>query len=140
MNMRLIDEITQRQLRKDLPDFGPGDTVKVHVKIVEGDKKRIQVFQGVVIAVRGSGIHKAVTVRKMSSQVGVERVFPLHSPIVDKIQVVRRGYVRRSKLYYLRDRTGKAARIKESRKAQKIDKAVSETAAVPVEVVTDVQE
>jgi large subunit ribosomal protein L19 len=140
MNMRLIDEITQRQLRKDLPDFGPGDTVKVHVKIVEGDKKRIQVFQGVVIAVRGSGIHKAVTVRKMSSQVGVERVFPLHSPIVDKIEVVRRGDVRRSKLYYLRDRTGKAARIKESRKAQKIDKAVSETAAVPVEVVTDVQE
>jgi len=127
-------------LRKDLPDFGPGDTVKVHVKIVEGDKKRIQVFQGVVIAVRGSGIHKAVTVRKMSSQVGVERVFPLHSPIVDKIEVVRRGDVRRSKLYYLRDRTGKAARIKESRKAQKIDKAVSETAAVPVEVVTDVQE
>ena len=140
MNMRLIDEITQRQLRKDLPDFGPGDTVKVHVKIVEGDKKRIQVFQGVVIAVRGSSIHKAVTVRKMSSQVGVERVFPLHSPIVDKIEVVRRGDVRRSKLYYLRDRTGKAARIKESRKAPKIDKAVSETAAVPVEVVTDVQE
>ena len=71
MNMRLIDEITQRQLRKDLPDFGPGDTVKVHVKIVEGDKKRIQIFQGVVIAIRGSGIHKAITVRKMSSQVGV---------------------------------------------------------------------
>jgi large subunit ribosomal protein L19 len=140
MNMRLIDEITQRQLRKDLPDFGPGDTVKVHVKIVEGDKKRIQIFQGVVIAIRGSGIHKAITVRKMSSQVGVERVFPLHSPIVDKIEVVRRGDVRRSKLYYLRERTGKAARIKESRKAQKIDKAVSETAAIPAEVVADVQE
>lgn len=140
MNMRLIDEITQRQLRKDLPDFGPGDTVKVHVKIVEGDKKRIQIFQGVVIAIRGSGIHKAITVRKMSSQVGVERVFPLHSPIVDKIEVVRRGDVRRSKLYYLRERTGKAARIKESRKAQKIDKAVSETATIPAEVVADVQE
>lgn len=116
MNMKLIDEITQRQLRKDLPNFGPGDTVKVHVKIVEGDKKRIQIFQGDVIAIRGNGINKAATVRKMSGQIGVERVFPLHSPVVDKIEVIRRGDVRRAKLYYLRDRTGKAARIKESRK------------------------
>lgn len=140
MNMKLIDEITQRQLRKDLPNFGPGDTVKVHVKIVEGDKKRIQIFQGDVIAIRGNGINKAATVRKMSGQIGVERVFPLHSPVVDKIEVIRRGDVRRAKLYYLRDRTGKAARIKESRKTPRNEKAAPKVAPTPANVVVEAQE
>ncbi|OUM96385.1 MAG: 50S ribosomal protein L19 [Thermobacillus sp. ZCTH02-B1] len=110
---QLVREITQEQLRKDIPDFRPGDTLRVHVKVIEGSRERIQVFEGVVIKRRGSGISETFTVRKISYGVGVERTFPLHSPRIDKIEVVRRGKVRRAKLYYLRDLRGKAARIKE---------------------------
>lgn len=102
-------------LRDDVPDFRAGDTLKVHVRVTEGKKERIQVFQGVAIARRGGGTRETFTVRKISSGVGVERVFPLHSPILDKIEVVRRGKVRRAKLYYLRELRGKAARIEERR-------------------------
>lgn len=107
--------VEQAQLREEIPDFAPGDTVKVHVKVVEGNRERIQVFQGVVIARRGEGIRETFTVRKISFGVGVERIFPLHSPIIDKIELVTRGDVRRAKLYYLRDRVGKAAKVKEKR-------------------------
>lgn len=112
----LIQEITKEQLRSDIPDFRAGDTVRVHAKVVEGSRERIQLFEGVVIKRHGSGISATYTVRKMSSGVGVERTFPLNTPRVEKIDVVRYGKVRRSKLYYLRDRTGKAARIKERRR------------------------
>ena len=115
MKMHLVNEITKDQLRTDIPEFRPGCTVRVDVKIKEGDKSRIQAFEGLVIAKKGSGIAETFTVRKMSSGVGVERTFPLHSPIIDKITVVRRGKVRRSKLFYLRGLSGKAARIKEIR-------------------------
>ncbi|KRK65667.1 50S ribosomal protein L19 [Companilactobacillus tucceti DSM 20183] len=111
----LIQDITKEQLRSDIPDFRPGDTVRVHAKVVEGSRERIQLFEGVVIKRRGSGVSATYTVRKMSSGVGVERTFPLNTPRVEKIDVVRHGLVRRSKLYYLRDRKGKAARIKERR-------------------------
>ncbi|OUM88323.1 MAG: 50S ribosomal protein L19 [Bacillus thermozeamaize] len=112
----VIREVTQNQLRTDLPEFRPGDTLRVHVKVIEGQRERIQVFEGVVIKKRGSGISESFTVRKVSYGVGVERTFPLHSPKIDKIEVVRRGKVRRAKLYYLRQLRGKAARIKEKRK------------------------
>lgn len=112
----LIEEITKEQLRSDIPDFRAGDTVRVHAKVVEGSRERIQLFEGVVIKRHGTGISATYTVRKMSSGVGVERTFPLNTPRVEKIDVVRYGKVRRSKLYYLRDRTGKAARIKERRR------------------------
>jgi large subunit ribosomal protein L19 len=102
-------------LKQGLPDFRAGDTVRVHVKVVEGSKERIQVFQGVVIARKGGGIRETFTVRKVSGGVGVERVFPIHSPSVDRLEVVRRGRVRRAKLYYLRNLQGKAARIRERR-------------------------
>ena len=102
-------------MRKDVPDFEPGDTVRVHVKIVEGDKERIQVFEGTVIGRQGGGLRERFRVRKLSYGVGVERIFPVHSPRVDKIEVTRRGRVRRAKLYYLRDRMGKAAQVKERR-------------------------
>ncbi|KGP73971.1 50S ribosomal protein L19 [Pontibacillus yanchengensis] len=111
----LIQEVTQDQLRTDLPKFKAGDTVKVHVKVVEGNRERIQVFEGVVIKRRGGGISETFTVRKISYGVGIERTFPVHSPRVDKIEVSRRGKVRRAKLYYLRNLRGKAARIKELR-------------------------
>jgi large subunit ribosomal protein L19 len=104
--------------RKDIPDFAPGDTVKVHVKVKEGDKERIQIFQGVVISRRGGGTRQMFTVRKISGGVGVERMFPLYSPTIDRIEVERHGRVRRAKLYYLRDLRGKAARIEERRKGQ----------------------
>lgn len=113
--MDIIKEITQEQLKKDVPSFRPGDTLRVHVKVVEGTRERIQVFEGVVIRRRGGGISETFTVRKISYGVGVERTFPLHSPIVDKIEVMRRGKVRRAKLYYLRALRGRAARIKEIR-------------------------
>jgi large subunit ribosomal protein L19 len=112
---KLIEEITKDQLRNDHPDFRPGDTVKVHVKVVEGTRERIQVFEGVVIKRQNGGISETFTVRKTSYGVGVERTFPVHSPRVDKIEVSRRGIVRRAKLYYLRNLRGKAARIKERR-------------------------
>lgn len=110
---QLIDEITKEQLRTDHPDFRAGDTVKVHVKVVEGSRERIQVFEGVVIKRQNGGIAETFTVRKLSFGIGVERTFPLHSPRVAKIEVSRRGIVRRAKLYYLRNLRGKAARIKE---------------------------
>ncbi|WP_041122378.1 50S ribosomal protein L19 [Jeotgalibacillus alimentarius] len=111
----LIQEITKEQLRSDLPTFKPGDTVKVHVKVVEGTRERIQVFEGVVIKRRGGGVSETFTVRKISYGVGVERTFPVHTPKIAKLDVVRRGKVRRAKLYYLRNLRGKAARIKEIR-------------------------
>lgn len=110
---QIIRDITKEQLKSDLPEFRPGDTVKVHVKVVEGTRERIQVFEGVVIKLKGSGISETFTVRKISYGVGVERTFPVHSPRVDKIEVSRRGKVRRAKLYYLRELRGKGARIKE---------------------------
>ena len=113
--MEKIQQIEKEQMRLDHPDFGPGDNVKVHVKIREGEKERIQVFQGVVISKRKGNTNATFTVRKVSYGVGVERVFPLHSPALDKIEVVTRGRVRRSKIYYLRKLRGKAARIKERR-------------------------
>ena len=108
-------EVEQPYLRKDIPEFAPGDTVKVHVRVREEGKERIQVFQGVVIRRRGGGTRETFTVRKVSFGIGVERIFPLHSPVISKIEVVRRGKVRRARLYYLRERKGKAARIKEKR-------------------------
>jgi len=112
----VIREIEERYLRKDLPDFRPGDTVRVHYRIQEGEEKeRVQVFEGVVMRKRGSGTGATFTVRKISFGIGVERTFPLHSPRIEKIEVVRRGKVRRARLYYLRGRYGKAARIKERR-------------------------
>ncbi|KIL50449.1 50S ribosomal protein L19 [Jeotgalibacillus alimentarius] len=115
MMHNLIQEITKEQLRSDLPTFKPGDTVKVHVKVVEGTRERIQVFEGVVIKRRGGGVSETFTVRKISYGVGVERTFPVHTPKIAKLDVVRRGKVRRAKLYYLRNLRGKAARIKEIR-------------------------
>jgi len=109
----LIQSLTEGQLRSDIPDFRPGDTVRVHAKVVEGTRERIQLFEGVVIKRRGTGISETYTVRKISNGVGVERTFPLHTPRVDKIEVIRHGKVRRAKLYYLRALSGKAARIKE---------------------------
>lgn len=111
----ILTEITKEQLRSDLPSFRPGDTVKVHVKIVEGTRERIQLFEGVVIKRRGGGISETFTVRKISYGVGVERTFPVHTPKIAKLEVVRKGKVRRAKLYYLRNLRGKAARIKEIR-------------------------
>ncbi len=115
MNLRLVEEVTKSQLKSDIPFFKSGSTVRVHVKIKEGDKSRVQVFEGLVIARQGGGINEMFTVRKISNQIGVERTFPLHSPIIDKIEVVRHGKVRRNKLFYLRGRSGKASRIKEIR-------------------------
>jgi len=112
----LIQEITKKQLRNDIPDFRPGDNVRVHAKIVEGERERIQLFEGVVIKRHGVGISATYTVRKISNGVGVERTFPLHSPRVEKIEVTRHGQVRRAKLYYLRALRGKAARIREKRR------------------------
>ena len=111
----IITEITKDQLRSDLPTFRPGDTVKVHVKVVEGTRERIQLFEGVVIKRRGGGVSETFTVRKISYGVGVERTFPVHTPKIAKLEVTRRGKVRRAKLYYLRNLRGKAARIKEIR-------------------------
>jgi large subunit ribosomal protein L19 len=113
--MKSTDVIDQASMRDDVPDFAAGDTLKVHVKVVEGNKERLQMFQGVVIARRGSGLHESFTVRKLSNGVGVERTFPLHSPVIDHIEVFTRGDVRRAKLYYLRDRVGKAAKVREKR-------------------------
>jgi large subunit ribosomal protein L19 len=113
--MNTLDQIDAAQLRDDIPEFGSGDTVKVHVRVVEGGRERVQIYEGVVIARKGGGSHESFTVRKVSFGVGVERIFPVHAPIIQKIEVTRRGDVRRAKLYYLRDRVGKATRIKEKR-------------------------
>ncbi|HCV0361010.1 TPA: 50S ribosomal protein L19 [Staphylococcus aureus] len=114
-NHKLIEAVTKSQLRTDLPSFRPGDTLRVHVRIIEGTRERIQVFEGVVIKRRGGGVSETFTVCKISSGVGVERTFPLHTPKIEKIEVKRRGKVRRAKLYYLRSLRGKAARIQEIR-------------------------
>jgi large subunit ribosomal protein L19 len=115
--MQTLDFIDQASLKSDIPDFRTGDTLKVHVNIVEGNRSRIQVFQGVVIGRTGHGVKETFTVRKISFQVGVERTFPLHSPVIDHIEVVSRGDVRRAKLYYLRSLRGKKAKIREKREA-----------------------
>ena len=115
MNLNLVNEITKSQMRNDLPEIKAGMTIRVDVKIKEGNKERIQAFEGIVIKVQGSGIGETFTIRKISSGVGVERTFPINSPLIDKITVIRVGKVRRAKLYYLRSRSGKSARIKEVR-------------------------
>lgn len=113
--MNSTDVVDQLSLREDIPDFAPGDTVRVHVRVVEGNRERVQVFEGYVLRRQGGGIRETFTVRKLSFGVGVERTFPLHSPMIAKIEHVARGDVRRAKLYYMRDRIGKAARIREKR-------------------------
>ena len=113
--MKATDLVDRTQLRDGIPDFGPGDTLKVHVRVVEGNRERTQVFQGVVIRRQGDGLRETFTVRKVSYSVGVERTFPVHTPVIEKIEVVSRGDVRRAKLYYLRDLRGKKAKIKERR-------------------------
>ena len=115
---QIVEAVENRQLRKDIPNFQPGDTVRVHVRIKEGDKERIQAFEGIVIARKHGGVRETITVRKTSFGVGVERVFPLHATVIDRIDLVRRGRVRRAKLYYLRKLRGKAARLREVRKEQ----------------------
>ena len=115
MDMQLIEKVTAKQIRKDIPVFKAGDTVKVYVKIKEGNKERIQPYEGLVISRRGVGTSASFTVRKMSSQIGVERIFMVSSPLVQKVEVLKRGKVRRAKLYYMRNRSGKSARIKEIR-------------------------
>ncbi len=116
--MNPTDLVDRASLRDDIPDFGPGDTLKVHVRVVEGNRERVQLFQGTVLRRQGSGIRETFTVRKISFGVGVERTFPVHSPILQRIERVTQGDVRRAKLYYLRDRRGRAARIKEKRAAR----------------------
>jgi large subunit ribosomal protein L19 len=111
----VVDALAQQSVRSDIPEFRAGDTLKVHVKVIEGSRSRVQVFQGVCIRLQGSGVGRTFTVRKISFGVGVERTFPLHTPIIEKIEVVTRGDVRRAKLYYLRNLRGKAAKIKEKR-------------------------
>ncbi len=119
--MKILDAVDAASLKTDIPAFRAGDTLKVHVKVVEGNKTRVQLFQGVVIARAGSGVSETFTVRKVSYGVGVERTFPLHTPIIEKIEVVTRGDVRRAKLYYLRDLRGKAAKIRERREIVKTE-------------------
>lgn len=134
-----IQELKKLQVRSDIPEFGPGDTVRVHVRVREGDKERVQIFEGAVIGRKGGGIHETLTVRKVSYSVGVERIFPLHSPMLKTIEVVSKGRVRRAKLTYLRDRKGKAARIAEKRfqpstaPARKADTAPAPAEVAPVE-------
>ena len=113
--MNTLDQVEAAYLRDDVPDFNPGDNVKVHVRVVEGGRERVQVFEGTVIGRDGGGLNETFTVRKVSFGIGVERIFPVHAPIIQRIEVTRRGDVRRAKLYYLRDRVGKATRIKEKR-------------------------
>jgi len=134
--MNILDSVDAASLRSDVPDFRPGDSVKVHVRVIEGTRSRIQVFQGVVIRRQGGGLRETFTVRKVSFGVGVERTFPVHSPIIESIELVSRGDVRRAKLYYLRDLRGKAAKIREKREtivkpvvAKASDSAATEGAA-----------
>ncbi len=127
--MNPTDVVDQDSLRPDIPDFAPGDSLKVHVRVVEGSRERIQVFQGAVIRRQGSGVRETFTVRKVSFGVGVERTFPVHSPVIARIEVVTRGDVRRAKLYYLRERSGKAAKIKELRQPSTGAPASSRSAA-----------
>jgi large subunit ribosomal protein L19 len=129
--MNPTDFVDQTSRRDDIPDFAPGDTLKVHVRVVEGTRERVQVFQGAVMRRQGSGIRETFTVRKVSFGVGVERTFPVHSPILSKIEVMTKGDVRRAKLYYLRDRVGKAAKIKEKRAALTPKQAAKAAASAP---------
>jgi large subunit ribosomal protein L19 len=115
MDMSILRELTSDQLKSDLPDFGPGDSLRIHVRVIEGEKERVQVFEGNVIQRKGTGIQETVTVRKITQGVAVERIFPLHSPRIARIETIRRGKVRRARLFYLRNRKGRAARIKEKR-------------------------
>jgi large subunit ribosomal protein L19 len=115
--MNTLDSVDAASLRSDVPEFRSGDTLKVHVRVIEGNKSRVQIFQGVVIRRSGGGVRETFTVRKVSYGVGVERTFPVHTPVIEQIEVVSRGEVRRAKLYYLRDRRGKAAKIKERRES-----------------------
>ena len=136
--MNIIDEIEQEQIKeisqkRNVPEFGPGDTLKVHLKVLEGNRERIQVFEGVCIARSNKGLNSSFTVRKISNGEGVERVFPVYSPLIEKFEVVRRGDVRRSKLYYLRDRSGKKARISEKR----TDKLTNENSEKTVSIKTE---
>lgn len=126
--MNIIETLEKEQLRSDIPDFAPGDTVRVHAKIVEGSRERIQMFEGVVISRQGTGVRETFTVRRISYGIGVERMFPVHSPRIEKIDVLRKGIVRRAKLYYLRNLTGKAARIKENANLRTVGTAL----AVPI--------
>ena len=128
--MNVLDAVDAASLRKDIPNFRPGDELKVHVRVIEGNKSRVQVFQGLVISRRGSGIRETFTVRKISYGVGVERVFPVHAPVIEKIELVRKGEVRRAKLYYLRDLRGKAAKIRERRGGEELEAIYSEAAQV----------
>jgi large subunit ribosomal protein L19 len=123
--MDLLRAVDNSQMRTDLPRFRPGDTVRVHVKIKEGDKYRIQVFEGVVIAHKNNGISSTFTVRKVSFGYGIERIFPVHSPIIEKMEIMKTGKVRRARLYYLRGRRGKAARLKESGRIERTPDAIS---------------
>ena len=129
--MNVLDAVDSVTLRKDLPTFRPGDELKVHVRVIEGNKSRIQVFQGLVIARQGSGARETFTIRKISYGVGVERIFPVHAPVIEKIELVRKGEVRRAKLYYLRELRGKAAKIRERRGAEDLEAVYS--APAPVE-------
>ena len=115
MDMSILREVTSDQLKSDLPEFGPGDTLRIHVRVVEGDKERVQVFEGNVLQRKGSGIQETVTVRKVTQGVAVERIFPVHSPRISQIERIRRGKVRRARRFYLRSRKGRAARIKQKR-------------------------
>ena len=115
MDMTLLREVTSDQLKTDIPEFGAGDTLRIHVRVIEGEKERTQIFEGDVIQRKGSGIHATYTIRKVTQGIAVERIFPLHSPRVAKIEKLRSGKVRRARLFYLRDRKGRAARIKEHR-------------------------
>lgn len=129
--MNLIQAVTRSQVRTDMPDFRSGDTVRVHVKIQEGDKYRIQVFEGVVLAIKRNGLSSTFTVRKISFGYGVERIFPVHSPIIEKLEVVKSGKVRRARLYYLRERRGKAARLKELGRSEQETEAVAKESESP---------
>lgn len=122
MNTQLVEQVTARQIRKDIPDFSAGDTIKVYVRIIENKKERIQVYEGVVIQRRGHGVSETFTVRKISSGIGVERVFPINTPSIQKVEVVKKGKVRRARIHYMRGLSGKAARIKEADDSKKESK------------------
>jgi len=135
--MNVLDAVDAASLRKDIPNFRPGDELKVHVRVIEGNKSRVQVFQGLVISRRGSGVRETFTVRKISYGVGVERVFPVHAPVIEKIELVRKGEVRRAKLYYLRDLRGKAAKIRERRGADDLETLYAAPEAVVQEAIVE---
>lgn len=132
MSQQILEKITEKYLKKDIPVISPGDRVKVFVKIIEGGKERIQTYEGDIIRIKGAGIARTITVRRIFQGVGVERIFPIHSPLVDKIKVIKKGNVRRAKLYYLRGLTGKATRIKE--KTRTVTHALSKTPTIATTV------